>query len=80
MLFKILKFALIFVLPFAIYLAWAFFARRREAEGKEQFQDTPWIWLSMAGMVLMIIAILSTAFWTERLPPTDLGKKTTQVQ
>ena len=80
MLFKILKFGLIFVLPFVIYLTWAWFARRREAEGKEQFQNTPWIWLSMTGMVLMIIAILSTAFWTDRQPPTDLRNKTTQVR
>ncbi len=74
MLFNILKFVLIFVLPFLSYVIWAYFARRAAAEGRAQFQDTPWIWLSMAGMVLMIVAILSTAFWTDSTPPTDLGK------
>jgi hypothetical protein len=76
-----MKFALVFLLPFVIYLIWAFFARRRAAEGRAQFHDTPWIWLSMAGMALAIIGILSTAFWTDSLPPTDLGvSKTSQVQ
>lgn len=81
MLFKILKIVLIFVLPFVIYAVWAFFARRRAAAGQEPFQNTPWIWLCMAGLVLTIVAILSTALWTDSLPTTDLGwPKTSQDQ
>jgi len=81
MLFKILKIAIIFILPFVIYAIWAYFARRRATAGEEQFQDTPWIWLAMAGMVLAIIGIMTTTLWIESTPPTALhGPKTTQSQ
>jgi|ETNmetMinimDraft_21_1059911.scaffolds.fasta_scaffold184193_2 heme A synthase len=74
MLFKILKFTLIFFLPFVLYMTWAFVARRRSAAGKEQFQNTPWFWLTLAGLILTIAGLLSTAFLIESELPRELRR------
>jgi len=60
MLFKIIKFALVFGLPFVLYAIWAFMARRRAAAGDPPLQETPWIWLSIVGLVLAILALFVT--------------------
>ncbi len=69
MLFKIIKLALVFGIPFVLYAIWAFMARRRAAAGDPPLQETPWIWLSMAGLGLMIIALFATGIAPDN--PTD---------
>lgn len=64
MLFNIVKYLIIFGLPFAVYGLWAFFARRRAEAGDEPLQNTPWIWLFMAGLVLMIGSLGVTGLMT----------------
>ena len=60
MLFKVLKYAIIFGLPFVAFFFWAWVARRRAAAGQAPVQDTPWVSLSIVGLVLMIGALFFT--------------------
>lgn len=60
MLFKILKYAIIFGLPFLLFFIWAWIARRRAAAGKVPVPQTPWISLSIVGLVLTIAALFYT--------------------
>jgi hypothetical protein len=59
-LFKILKFAIIFGLPFMMFFIWAWIARKRAAAGQVPLQQTPWVSLSIVGLVLMIAALFYT--------------------
>ena len=60
MIFRVLKYAIPLLLPFALYFLWNFIERRRKASGGWEAKDTPWIWLSMTGLVLLIVSLLST--------------------
>ena len=60
MLFKLLKYAIIFGLPFLTFFVWAWIARRRAAAGQVPLQQTPWGSLSIIGLVLMIAALFFT--------------------
>ena len=60
MLFKLLKYGIIFGLPFLTFFVWAWIARRRAAAGQVPLQQTPWVSLSIVGLVLMIVALLVT--------------------
>jgi len=44
-----------FILPFLLYFAWAWLARRKSIESAA---TVPWIWLSAAGLVLTAAALL----------------------
>ncbi len=43
------------LLPTAVYLAWALWARRRRAAEGPELQDVPWTWLLAAGLVLAFL-------------------------
>ena len=60
MIYMILKYAIPLLLPFALYFLWVFIERRRKAAGGWEVRDTPWIWLSMTGLVLLIFSLLGT--------------------
>jgi hypothetical protein len=60
MLFKIIKYAVIFGLPFLLFFLWAWIARRRAAAGQVPLQQTPWITLTIVGLVLSIAALFVT--------------------
>ena len=60
MIFKVLKYAIPLLLPFVLYFLWTFIERRRKAAGGWEAMDTPWIWLSMTGLVLLIVSLLGT--------------------
>tara|TARA_Y100001960_G_C14634877_1_gene807723 strand:+ start:776 stop:1042 length:267 start_codon:yes stop_codon:yes gene_type:complete len=60
MILNILKYAVPFVLPFVLYFIWVFIERRRKAVGGWETRDTPWIWLSIVGLALLIVALLGT--------------------
>ena len=58
MIYMILKYAIPLLLPFALYFLWVFIERRRKAVGGWGARDTPWSWLSMTGLVLVIVSFL----------------------
>ncbi|MBT3701548.1 MAG: hypothetical protein HOE62_00350 [Alphaproteobacteria bacterium] len=60
MLFKLLKYGIIFGLPFLMFFVWAWIERRRAAAGQAPLRQTPWVSLSIVGLVLMITALLVT--------------------
>ena len=57
MAFNILKFAIVFAVPFVMFFIWAWIARRRAAAGQAPLQQTPWISLSIVGLGLMIATL-----------------------
>ena len=74
MLFKILKYAIIFGLPFILFFIWAWIARRRAAAGMAPLQQTPWVSLSIVGIVLVVVALFAT-----RLSEDDTNKGGTYI-
>lgn len=59
-----LRYALLFLLPFLLYGAWLMVARRR-ARGHEndpRWRDAPLIWLTSAGLVLVLAGYVVAAF------------------
>jgi len=60
MIFKLLKYGIIFGMPFFLFFIWAWIARRRNAAGQVPLQQTPWVSLSIVGMVLVIVALFVT--------------------
>jgi hypothetical protein len=63
MIFKILKYAIPLLLPFVLYFLWVAIERRRKAAGGWEARDTPWIWLSMTGLVLLIVSLLGAGLF-----------------
>ena len=57
---KLLKYAIPLLLPFVLYYLWMFIERRRKAAGGWEARDTPWLWLAMTGLVLLIVSLLAT--------------------
>ncbi len=59
----LLQYLLPLLLPMAIYLLWAWFARKRQAAGAPAYrlQDGPWFWLILAGIVLATGGLVFTA-------------------
>lgn len=60
MIFQVLKYAVPLLLPFFLYFLWTFIEKRRKAAGGWEAKDTPWIWLSITGLVLLIGSLLAT--------------------
>lgn len=59
----LLQYLLPLLLPIAIYLVWAWFARRRQAAGGVPYrlQEGPWFWLILAGVALMAAGLVFMA-------------------
>lgn len=60
MILKVLKYAIPLLLPFVLYFVWAFLERRRAAAGGRQAKDAPWVWLTMAGLALLVVSLFAT--------------------
>lgn len=61
----------LFVLPFAVFAAWAWLQRPRDEEARPLFDDMPTFWLTAIGLVLMIGGLLSFAT-VERSAPDSV--------
>lgn len=60
MIFKVLKYAIPLLLPFVLYFLWAFLERRRTAAGGGRTKDAPWMWLTTAGLALLVVSLFAT--------------------
>jgi len=59
------------LLPTALYLLWVVAMRRAEAVGiADLFRSFPWIWLSAAGVVLLVGVLIMAAMGFGRSPDT----------
>ena len=65
---KLLKYAIPLLLPFVLYYLWMFIERRRKAAGGWEARDTPWLWLAMTGLVLLIVSLLATGLFVGEEP------------
>ncbi len=65
MLRKILLHGLFFALPFIVYALWFWYERRRArlmgTAGAVSWRDAPLVWLTTAGLVLMIISFFAVS-------------------
>lgn len=52
-----------FLLPFAAYFTFAYFANRAEAQGI-RLQDMPWVWLAITGVSFVIVFFVVTGLMT----------------
>jgi len=52
-----------FLLPFAAYFAFAYFANRAQAKGI-RWQDMPWVWLAITGVGFVIVFFVVTGLFT----------------
>ena len=62
---QVLRYALLFLLPFVVYGAWLAVARYR-ARGHEHepnWEDVPFLLLSVAGLALVIVALFTLALF-----------------
>lgn len=59
---KLLFQVLPFLLPFMVYWLWLFFARRRGKGGG--WRDAPWVWLVIAGIVLVLGTLVTVGLLT----------------
>ena len=57
-----------FLLPFAVYAAWVLLTRRTAAAGGSWWQATPVAWLSLAGLVLIVMSFVALALFTGHEP------------
>jgi len=57
---KLFRLALLFLAPFILYGGWLMIARRRAKGHPPGWNDAPLVWLSTAGLVLVIAGL----FWT----------------
>ena len=58
---KLLRLALLFLAPFILYGGWLMIARRRAKSHPPGWNDAPLMWLSTAGLVLVIGGLIWTA-------------------
>jgi ABC-type branched-subunit amino acid transport system permease subunit len=58
-----LSYGLPFLMPFGAYAVYVYLTRRAEAQGI-QWQDAPWVWLVLSGLVLVIVTFVSMGLLT----------------
>ncbi len=60
-----LRYLLLFLLPFILYGGWLLLARRRACghENDPTWRDAPLIWLTSAGMVLVLVGFVAAAIF-----------------
>ena len=58
----LLRYALLFLLPFVLYGAWVAVARRRAQSHPPGWQDWPLLSLTGAGVALMLVGMFTAAF------------------
>ena len=65
MIVKLLRYALLFLLPFIVYGIWLGIARRRARghENEPNWRDAPFLWLSAAGLVLILFSLFALGFF-----------------
>lgn len=61
MIVKLLRYALLFLLPFIVYGIWIAIARRRARghENEPNWSDAPFLWLSVTGLVLVLASLFT---------------------
>jgi nicotinamide riboside transporter PnuC len=62
----LIQYLLPLILPAVIFLIWAWLSRHRHATGSLQsrLQEGPWLWLIVAGLVLMVGGLVYMALST----------------
>ncbi len=62
----LIQYLLPLILPAVIFLIWAWLSRHQHATGSLQsrLQEGPWLWLIVAGLVLMVGGLVYTALST----------------
>lgn len=45
---------LMFLLPFAVYAGYVYLTRRAEDDEASLLRDVPWLWLFLAGLLLVV--------------------------
>ena len=58
-----LEILLPFLLPFAAYFGFAYFANRAAAQGI-RWQEMPWVWLAITGVGFVIVFFVATGLLT----------------
>lgn len=63
---RALRYLILFLLPFVLYGVWILIARRRALghENEPNWRDAPLVWLTAAGVVLMLSALFANAILT----------------
>lgn len=56
---------LLFLLPFAVFFTYAWFANQRRAAGGEDPLKTPWYWLIILGLLLGIAGFFAMRFMAD---------------
>ncbi|MBM3507187.1 MAG: hypothetical protein FJX64_05600 [Alphaproteobacteria bacterium] len=62
---KLLRYAILFLLPFAVYAGWLAVARRRLRghENEPGWRDAPLVWLTAAGLGLVLLGFIVAAIF-----------------
>ena len=64
MIWKILKYAIPFLLPFLAYGLWIGLGRLRRHGQQKGWREAPWMWLTIVGVVLLIASLFVVRFTT----------------
>ncbi len=64
MIWKILKYAIPFLLPFLAYGLWIGLGRLRRHGQQQGWREAPWMWLTIVGVVLLIASLFIVRFTT----------------
>ena len=69
---QIIQLLAIFLLPFLLYFAYVLVMRQRakSGEAKPSWEDGPWFWLAITGLVLCLVAFIGVGLLRET--STDL--------
>jgi hypothetical protein len=62
-----LSYGLPFLLPFGAYFVYVALTKRAEAKGI-RWQEAPWVWLAIVGLVFVIISFIATGLLTGNDP------------
>lgn len=64
MILKLLRIALLFLAPFLLYAGWMALARRFAKSKGPDWNDAPMTWLTVAGLVLVLVGFVATGLMT----------------